>query len=884
MLAVRQFLASAGISQMLLLFGGVAQAIDLDHAAGLKALAEVHPADPEQLEFGVLQGNAVARFLQRSNAARKVMGQYGGAQLEYQGEGWLERREEGDRFWLVGAYPVAVDLEKPKPGAATSVEGPLVATFEPGDPVELVDRIKEKLEKANESELRRLPTGQGPLFLWHAAITHANGSPEAGIDLAKALMAEVDGQQIDLMLAGAVNQLSEVLYLEALDDYRESGDLGAFASAVESILTRFEGSSYWESAFELLLANLQNPESPEDLKDHPVAKALIAEKETEGTERLLSGLNRQFWLYEPELLLNQMGNPESPLTAMVVEGRKGLHELLPLLQDRRLTPILDAQAGTSDVLNSHFHNLSNFYGTDREGEAERRFQQLPHPLTVAEVAGRLLDPFLDYRQQQLPPAEKGVVVERMLAGFEGKGTEEVVLEILADPNRELQQSLAMTLTQLPGEKGLPVMLEFIRSSEVDFQMLMIALQWMQRRPQVARQLAEALGGREFDPEAILAQQSAQYRGGSTDYFERQMKLLMSTLDAHREPVDAKAFFKEIARDEDSEPQAYQTKWHRILEEVELEELVAWWKVAVQTTESIEGRIKLLGLATPGYEQPEAHLAFRRAIAGEEEFWAEIDGDERLIPHESFALTIQNLGRWIRWTSQWENNQPFTQESFMGGGRRWADWMLEQLPAQLAGETPEPFIPETLPDATNLVAKAKEQTGEALADFLAGLQPGEAEALQVAVEGDAELRADLSSVLDQIGTILPAAGPEWAETLAPFKNRLLDRSLIEELIEVARTADRTVGLAIVRPILLQPPQLRVFTSQPSQRGMLQLFGEQEGGNWHPTMLMLERSDDGLEEIDESQAEAFFQVLSENAGPDATQTGFLLLRIIPPPSES
>jgi len=799
MLAVRQFLALAGIAGLLLWTDREAQAVDLDHEAGLQALAEAHPADAAALEFGMIQGEEVTRFLQESTAARKLRGQYGGFAVQYEGEGWLERRKDGDRFWLMGAYPVAVDLEEPKPGAATSVEGALVAKFEARDPVEYSDRLIEALV-ASSGQRGLLDSGQGPPLLWHAALTHANGSRLAAIKLADAIMVNANGQQVELVLASAVNILSEVLYLEALRAYQETGDLAAFTSAVEAILARFEGSTYWEGAFEILLANLRNPQSPAG-PEHPVASALIAEQETEGTVQLLSRLNHQFWLYEPELLLQKLGNIESPLTGVVLKGREGLRELLPLLRDRRLTPILDAQGGVSDALNSHFHDLAYFYGVDQEGEAERRFQQLPHPLSVAEVAGRLVDPFLDYQQQALPPEEKAAVIEAWLTRVEGKSDEEVVLAILADSSQDqLQQSLSMTLAQMPGEKGLPLMLKSIRTSEINFPMLMMAQQWMQRRPQVASQLAEALAEREFDPDAIVAQQDAQYGGGSTEYLEGQMQMLMATLDAHREPVDAETFFKEIAGEEDADPGAYRVKWHRILSEADLEELVAWWKVAVQTTESIEGRVKLLSLATPGYQEPEAHQAFRRAVAGDEAFWVEIDQDERLIPQESVALTIQNLGRWIRWTSGWEDGRPFTPESFMGGGQRWADWMLEQLPAQLAGETLDPFLPETLPESTKLVAEAKERTGEALAEFLAGLQPGEAAALQAAAEEDAELRAHLSPILDQIDTIVPAAEPGWAVTLAPFEK------------------------------------------------------------------------------------AFFEVLSENAGPDAVKTGFLFLRIISPPPES
>jgi len=888
MLAVRSF-PLAGVvgllSGLLFLSGGRLLAIDLDHTAGLEALAEVHPVDPVQAEFGVLKGDAFTRFLQRSNAVRKLMGQYGGGPMEYEGEGWLERREEGDRFWLLGAYPIAVDLEEPKPGAATSVDGPIVATFEPRNLAEFTDQLAETLGEFDENQRRRLPSGQGPALLLHAALTHAEGERIPAAKLAVNMMADVSGPQVDLMLAGAVNQLSEARYLEALRSYMDTRDQEAFASEVEAILAEFEGSTYWEGALRLLLTNLRQAEPPEGSEWHPIATALTTTEDPEATMQLIGRLNRQFWLYEPELLLRNLGDQQSPLVELVLKGPEGLRELLPMLQDRRLTPIVEAHGGLPELLNSHFHDMANFYGEYGEGEAERRFSQLPHPLSVAEVAGRLLDPFLDYQKQQLPPEEKAVAIEPWLTGIEGKSMDVVVLEILQDRSQEqLRESLGMAMAQLPKERGLPVMREFVRTGSIDFQMLMMVQQWMQRRPQLAKPLAEALSERQFDPEAIVAKQESEYGDGSSDWMQERMKSFMAMLEAHREPIDPQAFFREIVEGE-SDPNARGPKWQRIVADADLEELAAWWKVAVQSTDDLLGRARLLQLAMPGGPESEMETRFREAVARDADFWAEIDADERLIPKENITPTIADLGRWIRWTLFLEEPWQFQMESYVLGGERWAEWMKAELPKRLAGEEASPYTPEKLPDPAPLEAKLRELDPSAIGGWLASLSPGEAAALETVVEGNRELRAKLAPVLDRVGRILPAVGPEWEEKLEPFRGRAVDRALVEELAAAVFTvAESPLKVSLVRPTLLQPIELAVHENQQERsQGSLILFtpDHRNGDQWHPLYVPFEM--EGTEAVFESDetVDTIFAKLAEFTGPDATKAGFIHLRLAPSP---
>ena len=862
-----------------ILVGTGTNADELRHGPGLEALAGAHPASLEDSTFGVLTGAEAEQYFQRSPAAA----QSGLSRLQlaenpkWQNAGWWERREEGDRFWLLGRFPVAVEILESPPSTASSDELPLPlrtvrAGFEPRDPAQAAEYWAEQFSKLNERQRQNLSRGNGTPWLTQAVAMQAAGHPEAAQQLSRAIFQDLDESQARLLMMQTANGLAEAAYYWALRDYGIDQDRQAFAETLETILRRFAGATYWESAMQTLLEKLRQ-QQPGASKQTGIGDALIAQEKPAAALRLLQRIQRLYWLWEPALQLQQQERTEEPLAGLILQGTESLETLSAMLNDQRLTPLVElTQDGPFPM---HLFREADFFGSNDPNDLERRYENLPHPLTVAEVAEKMLEPILG-RNSHSASGISRQALDNLIAQSEKTSIEQIVSsQLISNAHSPASWALRNTLIQLPAAVVKPVLLALIADAPVNEDLLNLVGTMTHRRPELAKALAEAVFARELDEEAIV-QKSRLNGHEDAEAIRARVKKTLAQLRIHAEPVDRDAFLKAVKHGE-NEAGTERQQWQKLLATNGAEEMVAWWKEQLLSTEEPEARARLLSLAYPWGDYTAEETTFNELLIRDEAFLEELAKDDRLIPIESWTVRFREAGPMLRFVSRADQGR-LRQENFITTGKRWERWLGRQL-EETADETLPVYLPDTIEPDPSLGAEFTGTATEDRATFLAELTPKEAAALRQAAEEDPELRTALSPLIDRVETVLPASDMRWKEKLAPLQGSNIDRDLVQELLQLGSRSEEPVILMLVRPGLLEPATLRVLQGShlPGLPGAALTLWMSSADD-HINRQLAFRVESGDVVFQSSEAlEDVEQLLATYAGPKAEQSGLIYLRI-------
>ncbi len=670
----------------------------------------------------------------------------------------------------------------------------------------VTEYLEKKTDNQNNMDWQLSSGGGGSLFLFAAHVYRQGYTNEAG-RMARALFEKAGDKR--RILAQGVNQIADGQYTTAYSAFQQTRDWTKFRESLNALATRFPVG--WQKAgavqrlARLIDTQLQTKNAPriEDKKlsaeDQALATALITKPKD--WQRNFSP--QSLWIFTPSANEN-MGIPvesDSALKRIRDGGLKSIPLLIALLSDSWLT-----EWSTEDV-RGHTVSWSTSDSNPMDEEmVDRLFRNMNRPATRSDLARFLLSPLLisdeEYSSSidQLNTDDFRAKAEAWYQEHATNTMKDLAQSYLAQGSRDQKEEALKYLIVVLPKEDLPTLQKYLVDDDNPERSLQNVIDYAAVRGKdatafVDEYIEKIRKARENNADEEFHENAAS-RASAMQYFSNQV-LQLKNLVAGRSVEDtlkAVATGKEkmdsarlllIQRLKNAKPDAILEMVLRAAVEAPdpgiRKELIEF---LMQTSIGRQKMMALYGDAT-GAAPVEFGL--------HAELWSKLLEDKRPLTKLSLGPSItmaDNAAWWITYLYGTDANIRKS-ATLTRLGRRGQDLMLEQARLRLEGKSESDLPP--VPSADALTSTNRQEMIRSLTAAGADQIPAVVakwnlnEWLAAAEEAgkNTSLNQKLLPIAQRITKADAPADKKIAEKIKGYEGRLLDRKIVEELLDLCR---------------------------------------------------------------------------------------------------